>query len=378
MAMMNQTASQVNNIVVNEIRLSLIQFMPAMGLLRPLKRATIPFSFLLNGSQFQTEFADALNGGGQLRPPWRDSYGKLFWARYLPKESRTADQSWRSLVPLYYEFDQREVGLPLPECDAQVRTYLYPWGIGVIVDFGCPGPRPLFDAVDHTFEIQRKGKAVLQLILKALRTAVYADASTEEAGDLFSVVTVTDATGVSSDAPVDPTGDIRRALEALVGWNPLWRKIPLGQLMTGSISIRPSPPGHILYGDERSRVVWFPEEFRSTSPARYPHTLSCYHQNLTIASLHAESLCQIARDASAQWQLKHSWTSFSATYHDCARLAAGILGRLHGRKEGESGKKKPKPKTYRSGSVRTQILVYQEDVNIARTNLLIPPSALDA
>lgn len=374
--MMNQPAPQVNSITVNEIRISLIQFMPAMALLRSMKPALIPFSFLLSASKFQAKFADAMNGDGELRAPWRDSYGKLFWARYFPKESRTTDEAWRLLAPLDYDFEQKDVAPTLSDCDVQIRTYLYPWGIGLIVDFGCPGPKPLFDIVDHAFEIQHKAQGMMQAILKGVRTAVYADATNEKAGDLFSVVTVTDATGVLSDTAVEPTGDIRRALEALAGWNPTWRKNKLDPQITSSINIRQSPPGHILYGDDRGRVVWFPEEFRGTPPGRYPHTLSCYHQNLTIGSLHAESLCQMAQDASAQWQLKHSLTSFSGTYVECARLAAGILGRLHGRREGSVNRKKPD--TYRSGSLRTQILVYKDDINTVRTNLLIPPSALDA
>jgi len=374
--MMNQAAPEVNSIIVNNIRLSLIQFLPAMGLLKARQSAAVPFSFLFSGAEFRRKFTEALNAGTSLRPPWRDSYGKLFWARYLPAELRTEYQAWRALVPLDYDFVHKDSGPPLKDCQAQVRTYLYPWGIGLIVDFGCKGPMPLFDAVDRAFEAQRKARGMLQSILKGVRADAYADASKETAGNVFSIVTIVDATGVSPEVEIDPKGPIARAIEGLAGWNPSWRNMQLEDLEKGAITIRQSPAGHMLYGKERGRVVWFPDNFRSTDPFRYRGTLACYHQNLTVASLHAESLCQIAQDAAAELNKTNALAPFSATYVETARLSGGLLGRLHGRRDGVTDKKKPE--TYRSGSVRTQILVYKDDVNTVRNKLVIPPSALDA
>src|SRR5208282_5268006 len=86
--MMNQATPKVNTITVNEVRISFIQFMPALALLQSHPPPAIPCQFLLGAVPFQEEFANAKAGNGLLRPPWRDGYGKLFWARYLPDESR--------------------------------------------------------------------------------------------------------------------------------------------------------------------------------------------------------------------------------------------------------------------------------------------------
>ena len=135
-----------------------------------------------------------------------------------------------------------------------------------------------------------------------------------------------------------------------------------------------APAGHIVYGKSRSRAVWFPANFRSV--ADYPETLRCYHQNLSMATLHTEALCVLAQDAASQLSVQASLADFSVTYRNCARLAAGLLGRLHGRKSDESVG--TKPSTYRSGSVRTQILLYKDEIDKLRLALLAPGTPLDA
>src|ERR1700757_2241684 len=147
--MMNQTNPQVNSITVNEVRVSLIQFMPAMALLQTRLPPSIPFSFLLSGARFRENFGNALRGEVAFRPPWRDSYGKLFWERYIPKESRVEDAAWRLLVPLDYVFASEDPGHSLENCKLQGRYYLYPWGVGLIADIEWQGRMPLFDTVDH-------------------------------------------------------------------------------------------------------------------------------------------------------------------------------------------------------------------------------------
>ena len=84
----------------------------------------------------------------------------------------------------------------------------------------------------------------------------------------------------------------------------------------------------------------------------------------------------LAQDAAAQLSTRGSLSGFSVTYRNCAQLAAGLLGRLHGRKADESPGKKPL--TYRSGSVRSQILNYKDDVSQLRVSLLAGGTALDA
>ena len=50
-----------------------------------------------------------------------------------------------------------------------------------------------------------------------------------------------------------------------------------------------------------------------------------YHTNLTMATLHVESLCQLAVYASEQLNAGATLGAYSVTYGDCVRLAAGAL-----------------------------------------------------
>jgi hypothetical protein len=386
--MMNQTSPQVNPITVKELRMSFLHFMPAMALLQSRKPPDIPFPFLVNDVDFQEEYAKALAGGTALRTPWRDGYGKLFWFRYLP--TRNPYEMWRALVPLDYDLAPQVTSLVLGDGSVAVGAYLYPWGIGMIVDVTLQGPLLLNDAVNRALEIRSKAKiqwkfdtksgsssptGLAAAIRERLGTAVYGDkVAPAELSELFSVVTVTDAAGVVSTDPIAENGPIHCALEGLAGWNPHWATITPTSLPAGKISARQAPAGHILYGKRRGRAVWFPGDFRNV--AAYADTLSCYHQNLSMCSLQTESLCQLAQDAATELRNKGSLDAFSTTYRDCAQLAAGILGRLHGKKTDESASQKPK--IYRSGSVRTQIQMYKDDVNLLRHAIPTINSELDA
>jgi len=95
-----------------------------------------------------------------------------------------------------------------------------------------------------------------------------------------------------------------------------------------------------------------------------------------MAALHTEALCVLAQDASGQLSAQGALAEFSLTYCNCAMLAAGLLGRLHGRKSDESTP--AKPLTYRSGSVRRQILSHKDEINLLRTTVLAGGTALDA
>jgi len=69
-------------------------------------------------------------------------------------------------------------------------------------------------------------------------------------------------------------------------------------LAVGKISARQSPAGHMLYGKRRGQSGMVSR--RLPHRASYAETLSCYHQNLSMCSLHAESLCQLSRDSAVE------------------------------------------------------------------------------
>jgi len=262
--------------------------------------------------------------------------------------------------------------------ESEIRCYLYPWGIGLIIDIEIGGTLDLNDAANlalsvrnsEKFNVTANGlqsevslKGLTDFCLSAVRTQAYGLKSLQgERTEMFSVVTVLDAEGVDPAQPVVPDSDLHRAFEAMCGWNTLWKSLKLDPLSASSIEIKKSPVGHILYGGRRGRVAWFPGNFRSVAPNQ--HTLSCYHQNLSVASLQIESLCRISKDAADAIAGSQPFANFSTTYRNCAKLAAGTLGRLYG---GTFD-------TYRSHSIRQQIeRMYKDAVNSSRKEFGMGP-----
>jgi hypothetical protein len=386
---MDQSDSQVNPVEVKEARMSFIYFMPALSLLQSLHPPAIPSPFLADDLEFQNKFKEVLDGNIALRAPWFDGYGKLFWDRYAP--DREPSDLRRALVPMDFSLGQHITSLTLPDCTVDLRVYLYLWGMGILVDITMNGSWPLKDAVSRMVEIHNNpqihwtrdmefGNASPQGMANVLRqrlhTVLYGDeVKQEQARDQFSIVTITDASNVEADAELVERGPVHHALDGLTSWNKNYAKIipPKGSLAECRITSRTAPDGHILYGKPRARAVWFPADFSSV--ASYPPTLSCYHQNLSAASLHTEALCVLAEDAAGQLRRAGSLAAFSVAYRNCAQLAAGILGRLHGKKTDDAPGKKPL--TYRSGSLRSQMLAYSDDINRLRMSFSSISSPLD-
>jgi hypothetical protein len=342
---------------IKEMRLSFIQVECLAEPLRRLQPPTIPFAFLLSGPLFEKQ-VQSLTDAGPCFVPWRGGYGKLFWQQYVHVDPPTSKDCWRALVPLNYE-----LALPVttlwPDGVGRVRSYLYPWGIGLVVDVTVTGSMELEAAVTQALSIWRSPKFhvdlptvkrdstlkdLIDLALNQIRTAVYGPGMGKgRTGELFSIATVVDADGGDENQAVPDGGDIHHALEGLTGWNPKFASLKLDPLTGSTLDIKKSPPGHVLYAGHRGRAAWFPGNFRSV-PGTYPHTLVCYHQNLTMASLQTESLCRLAKDTAEAFANNQPLAVFSVAYRDCARLAAGRLGRLYGGID-----------TYRSNSIRDQI-----------------------
>lgn len=393
---MDQTGVQVNPVTLHEARMSFIHFMPALAAYRSVTPPTTPCKFLFSEKNLLAEYALALKQqGGASRAPWfaapgEDGYGKLFWRNYFSDKSPAGMR--RALVPIDYDLGAVVSSLTLPDSKVAARAYLYPWGIGVLLDLTLQGPWPLNKAVDLMLDIRNRSRISWKMgsdsgmatpeelageIRKRLEGVLYGNGvQHEDGGEQLSIVTVTDGENVAATDAIVEGDPIHRALEGLTGWNRLWESIvpKAGSLKDCQIASRSAPAGHSLYGKDRTRAVWFPGDFRSV--ADYPFTLSCYHQNLSAATLQTEAMCVLVQDAAAVLRRAGSLAQAFSGYRDSAKIAAGVLGRLHGRKSDDA--KGTKPPTYRSGSLRAQILNYKDDVNLLRTSLLNPPTPLDA
>lgn len=357
-------------ITIKEIRFTFLQVECLASPLRALKSPAIPFDFLLSGPRYQREFEDAIEGSSDCLPPWRDGFGKLFWRYYLYKIPPAAKDARRAMAPFYLPL-KTKIAADWLTGKAGARAYLYPWGIGLVFDVRATGSFTLDEAVGLGFQAQRLGKYKIEVngaqketglkglfdtLLAAVRSKVYGPGiAAGNTSEMFSVVTILDADEADAAEAVAEGSDLHRALDALTGWNTLYQKTKPKDLNGARIEIKTSPEGHLLYGGPRGRCVWFPGNFVSQAP--YSRTLLCYHQNLTTASLQTESLCRLAKDAAEILQNGQSLADSSLAYQECAKLAAGALGRLYG----------GTCETYRSHSIRAQIgSLYRDPVDAIR------------
>ena len=364
------------DIQIKGMKLSFVQVELLAEPLRSWQPSAIPMSFLLSGPLFELQTKQALKGVKPYSVPWGKHHGKFFWLAYLNTNSPSTKDFWHFMVPLGYEYDLPVSGL-WPNGAVKLRAFLYPWGIGLVVDCGVTCSLRRDDAVALAQNIRRsplfrmtppKGaqtvplESLINFSLDQIRAAAYGATAKKGGTDrLFSVVTVIDADGGDETQPVPEGKKLHHFLEGLVGWEAKWDTVVLDPLKDSTVKIKKSPPGHVLYAGRRGRAVWFPGNFRSTAGAK-PTTLVCYHQNLTMASLQTESLGRLVKDGSALLDGGRALNGFSFAYGDCCRLVAGILGRLYGGKD-----------IYRSNSLRRQIQDYCQDELINVRKSFSPP-----
>lgn len=325
--------------------------------LHALKLPKIPFDFLLSGPRYQQEFADVIEGKGKCALPWHDRYGRLFWKYYIQKKPAAPKDLWRAMVPLYYEANDI-IKADWLNGKVTLRTYLYPWSIGLVVDITAASSLTLKEAVLLGLQVQRLNKykiangggqqeaslpGLVETLLTAIRSNVYGPGLTGQTGEMFSIVSVLDAEGVDAKEPLVEGSPLHYALEGLANWNVNWETTPPRNMDERKIETQQSPPSHVLYGSRRGRVLWFPVNFRRNS--FNADTLTCYHQNLTVASLQTESLCRLVKDTADRLAINPSFGNASVAYQACAKLSVGLLGRLYGGTWD----------TYRSHSLRDQI-----------------------
>ena len=365
-----------NEIQIKGMKLGFIQVELLAEPLRSWPPPSIPMPFLLSGPLFELQMKQALKGVKPYSLPWGKHHGKFFWLAYLNNNSPSTKDFWHFMVPLSYEYD-----LPVralwPNGSVKVRAFLYPWGIGLVVDCGFTGSLGRNGAIALAHSIRRSPvfrmtppqgeqtvplESLIKFNLDQIRAAAYGAAAKKGGTEsLFSVVTVIDAEGGDEIQPVPEGKKLHHFLEGLVGWDAKWDTLVLDPLNKSTVKIKKSPPGHLLYAGRRGRAVWFPGNFRSTAGAK-PTTLVCYHQNLTMASLQTESLSRLAKDGSTLLDAGRALSGFSFAYGDCSRLVAGILGRLYGGKD-----------VYRCGSLQRQIQDFCQDELIKVRNSFSPP-----
>ena len=334
---------------INQMRLSLISFETNTQLLGDPHPPKVPLGFLGNRDSYAAAFDNAqvkkpVPMG--LKPPW-DKEGQHFWEYYVeqkpPLPQVPGTKAWRLLVPFRGEVPVDEVKIPSAANEAKcvLESFFYPFGFGCVTTITIVKPLSLGDALDLMYEIRRDGKldvtwqsavqeqlpfkAFAAKCLTALGETAFGPAHKTGASlvEPFTVFTVLKASGKASDK------QIQGALEATTAWPPLWRKANLPPLDDKvKLELRSAASSSdIVYAQKRGRAVWFPDLFSDTKKLR--GSLACYHRNLVLTSLQTESLCGFA-SATVQEATATGWSSLRVMHSDCAKLAAGILGRLYG------------------------------------------------
>jgi hypothetical protein len=285
--------------------------------------------------------------------PWRINIGQHFWSFYFNKKSLgnvNPNEAGRNLIPL-----RKKVNFKLDAPDFPGRlfheTYLYPFGVSIVVNAVLAGDFSLDELVNILFKLRRnktlsvgwrkKKKETLNLDEYAVKALAlikekYLGKNTvswRQSLQPFTVATfvrgsLEDGKSVQELAtPVDDR-DIQRVLEALVSWSPTWKSNQLPNLTDAIIPIKSSSPvQHLLYGRKRGRVVWFPQLI--FSPKKDLHSLGCYHRNLLLVSVQVESLSTLIQ-AIAEKIRNGEGHLLSQMYENSAKYGAMILARLYG------------------------------------------------
>lgn len=331
-----------------------------------------PWSVLTRADIYRSAFNSAQTSSNlpvdpakptDFRPPWRMGQKQFFWMRYLIQSDLNAvkgDQAWKNLVPLRvpspHSIDEDDPLVSLVE----IRSFYYPFGmaLAITVNWG-PNLSPeefvqnasyLRDTQTFTTSASPKPIRIREfadLTLKAMRERCLGPGATtgRQSQDPFTILTVTDASGIDSSIDVSTLKDTLKVLEGVSNWRPDWST---GTLPPTSETILPTkktaPPGSALYARERGRAIWFPALF--TMPFSRRSTLTCYHQNLVFASIQVEALAQLIGLTAAAFAAGKQKIDLTASHRACAQNAAVALANLY---------RGDKSKTWRSASAQRHI-----------------------
>jgi hypothetical protein len=291
--------------------------------------------------------------------PWPKSTGQRFWDTYLerPPHRLRPDNAWHHQVPLRWL-----IAWPISAAwlsgTIELEAFIYPYALALLVTMRHEGSDlTLRKFTDLALNARRNGRfelvrdndvatlpltALADEALRHARGVVLGDQeglTTRVASEPFTVTTVVRGQDVNPNRRPAVGGVIHHCLEQVMRGRSLLKSELTATLDELQIPARSAPPGHLLFGRERSRVVWFPASFTHQQPIA---ALRCYHRNQVYTALQIEAmggfLARVAEDLDLG-------LTMSAGYEECARGAAGALTRLFA----------GSPATYRSGSARAHI-----------------------
>lgn len=356
---------------IHQMRVSFIWVETNFGLLGDPEAPAVPMGFLGSGGSYTSMFEKVLKKDPvpmDLKAPWNKA-GQHFWQYYLENkqklEDMPGDKAWKFLIPFRGGIAVKTVTAPsLTEQPAnfELESFFYPYGFALVITVTIKASQSVTDTVNVLFKVRKdsmldvewRSGAKEQLYLNQLadkclnsvRQAAFG--TTAGAGAIqvepFTIFTILKGAGTDLDAPLVQGEEIQALLEAVTTWPAIWDKTKLPSLDADVILPLKAAAsnGAIVYARNRGRAVWFPALFTDVTKIR--SSLSCYHRNLVFASLQTESLSRFLMETVHEIT-SASWPSLRVMHRDCAKQAAGIVGRMYG------GSKE----TFRSMSPRYQV-----------------------
>lgn len=338
-----------------------------------------PWGFLGMPGQFAKKFGELKAGGSspELELPWQKPQGHHFWKYYFAGRHAgdiAGNDAWKSRVPLRNKTAAKFAMEPPKPEDPQgakvtFEVFYTPQGLGLVANAYYKGEDRLAQdivqlahGVRYRYRFRRDAeRAGGGMSLESAADHALATARKQAFGDAeafsgrnqpFTIATFVHG---QTDMPDVAEGSaVHRVLEALTGWNQDWPKMPLdhASLASARLAIHRQSKDDIVYARANGRAIWLPREFSKPHPADPPR-LSCYHRNLTLASLQAMSLGECVDLVAGRHQRGERVPPLLLQR---AREAAYVLDRL--------GTGDPKA-TYRTMSVDAQIKAANWQASVA-------------
>ncbi len=371
--------------VVRALRISLVGMRVHPDLVGTRLPAHPPLAALATPNVYVKAVDAARQRDGGVELPWPPPRpgdtrpnAQHFWYLYLggrnPDNVASVDL-WKNLVPL-----RTRTGVAVGgTAGMRVRAEAFHWGhatgLVVTLDIADPIGMSLQSAAQAAVTARHAAAYTLDaeqgMPLDAVVDALVQRCASETRGvqnasqrgvfDRFTVTTVIDG---EADAAAVVDTEVQRALQACAKWSEDWKVDALAPLDNGTVlkSRSPRPPGHVLYGTARSRVVWYPTLFSS---AERHHRLGCLHRNLTLLTIQTGALLDLIAIADTAGDNSPLRTQMQ-------QRSAGLLGRLYG-----PGTAVPVNDMYQSWSARRQVDDSGLGVAIDRARALfsMPPLA---
>jgi hypothetical protein len=252
--------------------------------------------------------ADVPQGGGEysdLHLPWRSAMGNNFWKYYFGNDHAgnvTGAKAWEKHVPL--RRTTLNIKHDAPGLEVTFELFYSSHGVGLVANVYYRGEnRPLDAIVTLSHAVRYKTQfhtaaGTKGLSLQGLADHVLQDARQHAFGDVtatqgfnqpFTVATFVQGEAGDLDVEVPEGGSVHRALEALTAWN-LSPNLDKATIGSARLPIKKRRDSDLVYARARGRAIWLPRQFAVANEANSPPRLSCYHRNMTLASLQTMNL----------------------------------------------------------------------------------------